>query len=216
MLLIMLVLAATPVVGYAQVAPVGASAQVHDASGKLLAVAAFRQASDQVTINLTFPDRAALSSTHAIQIHQFARCDAPDFSSAGPIFNPSGKQHGLLNPNGPMDGDLPSLVISTGGVAVYNISAPLVTLGPGPNSLLAPPGSSLVIFANADDDTSQPEGNAGARIACGVIVAGAPPPVTSGPLAGATDSRPDAAASVSIALLGGMLIGGGLLLRRRR
>ncbi|HEX8968711.1 MAG TPA: superoxide dismutase family protein, partial [Chloroflexota bacterium] len=162
-----------PATAVAQVPPVGASAQLHDAGGRLLATATFRQASDEVLINLVFPDRGALTGTHGIQIHDVGRCDPPDFSSAGGIFNPTRKQHGLLNPDGPMAGDVPSLVIGPIGVSGYNTTAPLVTLSPGPASLLKPGGTSLIIFAQPDDDLTQPDGQVGARIACGVIVAGA-------------------------------------------
>jgi Cu-Zn family superoxide dismutase len=200
----------------AQPPPIGASAQVVDANNRLLAVATFRQASDQVLINLTFPDRTSLSGTHGIQIHDVGRCDPPTFATAGGIFNPFGKQHGLLNPNGPMAGDLPSLVIGTSGVSTYNLSAPLVTLNTGTAALLRPQGTSLVIFANADDDTSQPEGNAGTRIACGVIVNGPPPTTPPTPLSAATGGQTGFTGAVLIAGVGALLIAAGLLLRRQR
>jgi Cu-Zn family superoxide dismutase len=208
--------AVTQQIAQAQVPPIGASAQLHDASGKVVAEATFRQASDEVLINLTFPDRTVMTGTHGIQIHQVGRCDPPDFSSAGAILNPGNKQHGLLNSNGPMAGDLPSLVIGPAGVAVYNISAPAVTLGPGPTSLLGPQGSALVIYSQADDDSSQPEGNAGVRIACGVIMAGGLPQPAAGPLAiPLAQAHLDTTDSILIALVGGLLITGGVLLRRR-
>ena len=86
-----------------------------DPNGRLIATATFREATDQVLINLTFPDRAALSGTHGIQIHEAGRCDPPSFASAVAVFNPFGKPHGLLNPDGPMAGDIPSLVIGPAG-----------------------------------------------------------------------------------------------------
>ncbi len=172
----------------------------------MIATATFREATDQVLINLTFPDRAALTGTHGVQIHELGRCDPPSFASAGGIFNPFGKPHGLLNPGGPMAGDVPSLVIGPAGVGVYNTAAPLVKLATGPAALLRPGGTSLVIFERIDDDLTQPEGNAGARIACGAIVAEIP----------ATSSASDRAPSLSIGGLGVLLIGAGLLLHRRK
>ena len=71
-----------------------------------------------------------------------------------------------------MAGDVPSLTIGPTGLAIYNTAAPLVKLSPGPESLLRQGGTSLVIFDGPDDDQSQPEGNPGARIACGVISPG--------------------------------------------
>jgi superoxide dismutase, Cu-Zn family len=188
----------------AQTPPIGASAQLVDTSGQVVAQASFREAPDQVLISLAFPDRSAFVGMHAIQIHEVGRCDPPEFSSAGGIFNPFGKQHGLKNPGGPMAGDVPSLSISPGGVSGYNTSAPLVKLGQGPASLLRPGGTSLVIFAQADDDQSQPEGNAGARIACGVIVPAGP---------NANDAL-DPLTAFLIAVLGVLVISAGIVLRR--
>lgn len=205
-----LILAAQP-----QPPSAGASAQVYDPSGRLIATATLREATDQVLINLSFPDRTALTGTHGIQIHDVGRCDSPNFSSAGAILNPFGKQHGLLNPAGPMAGDLPSLVIGPAGVGAYNTAAPLVKLNTGPAAVLKPGGTSLVIFERIDDDLTQPEGNAGARIACGVIVSStsAPPPTSSASASASSGSGLPSA--LVIGGLGAVLIGAGLMLRRR-
>lgn len=209
----------TLVAAQAQVQPasVAASARVYDRAGRLVATASFREATDEVLVNLAFPDRSALIGTHAIQIHESGRCDPPDFSSAGGVFNPFGNQHGLLNPDGPMAGDLPSLVIGPAGVGGYNLAARLVKVSTGPAALLRPGGAALVIFERSDDGLSQPEGNAGARIACGVIVAGtpggsgsAPTPARFGPATSPDDQR----ATLLVGGLGVLLIGAGLLLRR--
>ena len=193
--------------------PVGASAQLLDANARLVAVATFREAQDEVLVNLTFPDRNALTGTHALQIHEFGRCDPPGFASAGGIFNPFNKQHGLLNADGPMAGDLPSLVISSAGIGGYNTSAPLVKLTTGPAALLRPGGTSLLIFAQPDDDKSQPDGNVGARLACGVIVAG-PPGANTASAPGSAQRRPDLTDTLMIALVGGLLVATGVLMRR--
>jgi Cu-Zn family superoxide dismutase len=212
-----LALQVSPALVSAQGQPPGvsASAQLYDPGGRLIATATFREATDQVLINLTFPDRAALTGTHGIQIHEVGRCDPPNFASAGGIFNPFGKPHGLLNPTGPMAGDVPSLVIGPAGVGAYNTAAPLVKLNTGPAALLRPGGTSVVIFERIDDDLTQPEGNAGTRIACGVIVAagavaGGAPPIS------AANSPSGLPSAVLIGGLGVLLIGAGLLLRRQR
>jgi Cu-Zn family superoxide dismutase len=209
-----------PVLAGAQAPPV-ASALLHDAAGRLIATATFREASNQVLINFAFPDRAALTGTHAIQIHTVGRCDPPDFASAGGIFNPFGKQHGLKNGAGPMAGDLLNLTIGPTGLVAYNTSAPLATLSPGPASLMRLGGTSLVIFAQPDDDQTQPDGNAGARIACGAIVPGDAglTTATAGLAAALTQpatsgGNPDLPTAVLIAALGVLLIGAGVILRR--
>jgi Cu-Zn family superoxide dismutase len=174
----------------------GATAELRAADGQPLATATFTQAADQVLISIAFRTRTALTGTHAIQLHSVGQCTPPTFDSAGPIFNPTGRQHGLQNPDGPMAGDLPNLVIGPAGVAVYNLSAPLVTIP----DLLKGPGTALVIFAQPDDDRSPPEGNAGQRIACGVIRGTAP--------------STSLATSIVIGVMGGLLVAGGVVLRR--
>lgn len=107
---------------------------------------------------------------HAFHIHEKGACGTPDFASAGGHFNPFEKHHGLQNPAGPHAGDLPNITVGPDGKAKVEAVANLVTLKEGQkNSLLQPGGTSLVIHAGADDNVSDPAGNAGARIACGVI-----------------------------------------------
>ena len=98
-----------------------------------------------------------------------AQCDAPDFKTAGPHFNPESKKHGLQNPDGPHAGDMNNFTASKNGRAKATITNDRVTLGQGANSLLANGGVALVVHAKADDMKTDPAGNAGDRIACGVI-----------------------------------------------
>ena len=107
---------------------------------------------------------------HAFHIHGKGTCATPDFQAAGSHFNPFGKQHGMKNPAGPHAGDLPNITVRQDGKANVETVATLVTLKEGEkNSLFQAGGTSLVIHAGADDNVSDPAGNAGARIACGVI-----------------------------------------------
>ena len=106
---------------------------------------------------------------HAIHFHQTAACDPPAFTSAGPHFNPDNKEHGLGNPKGPHAGDMPNFTVVENGTAKTTVRDARVTLGDGPNSLFANDGTALVVHAKPDDGKSQPAGNAGDRIACGVI-----------------------------------------------
>jgi superoxide dismutase, Cu-Zn family len=109
--------------------------------------------------------------THGIHIHAVGRCDPLDFTSAGGHFNPEGRKHGQQNPEGAHAGDLPNLTVSADGSANVELLARDVVLGSETNShsLFPPTGTSLVIHANPDDAKTDPAGNAGARIACGVI-----------------------------------------------
>jgi superoxide dismutase, Cu-Zn family len=106
---------------------------------------------------------------HAIHFHREAKCDAPDFKSAGPHFNPDLKKHGLQNPEGHHNGDNPNFTVDAKGKAKISIVNNDVSLGNDTHSLFSNGGTSLVIHAKADDQKTDPAGNAGDRIACGVI-----------------------------------------------
>lgn len=107
---------------------------------------------------------------HAIHFHQTAKCEGPDFMSAGGHFNPAMKKHGLQNPDGHHVGDMNNFTVAAAGTAKVTISNADATLGSGANSLFSNGGTALMIHATADDMKTDPAGNAGARIACGVIV----------------------------------------------
>ena len=106
---------------------------------------------------------------HAIHIHQNAKCEAPDFKSAGGHFNPDGKKHGIDNPEGHHAGDMPNFTVSPAGKAKTTIENKDVNLGSDNHSVFSNGGTALVIHAKADDMMSDPSGNSGDRIACGVI-----------------------------------------------
>ena len=105
---------------------------------------------------------------HAFHIHSIGDCKPP-FKSAGGHFNPMEKAHGILNRKGPHAGDLPNIYVGDDGKLTFEVVADKVTLGKGKNSLHDNDGSAIVIHAGADDYSSDPAGNAGPRIVCGVI-----------------------------------------------
>ena len=106
---------------------------------------------------------------HAVHFHQDAKCDAPDFKSAGPHFNPDNKKHGLQNPEGHHAGDMPNFTVTQNGTSKSTIINKDVDLGSDSHSLFSNGGTALVIHAKPDDMKTDPAGNAGDRIACGVI-----------------------------------------------
>jgi superoxide dismutase, Cu-Zn family len=106
---------------------------------------------------------------HGIHIHQIALCDAPDFKSAGPHFNPDTKQHGMQNPQGPHAGDLANFTVAANGTAKIALPATRLTMDSGANSIFTNGGTALVVHAKADDMKTDPSGNSGDRIACGTI-----------------------------------------------
>lgn len=105
---------------------------------------------------------------HAIHIHTTGKCEPP-FTSAGGHFNPDMKHHGLNNPEGPHAGDMPNFMVKGNGTAKTTIIDPRVNMDDDAHSVFANGGTALVIHEKADDLKSDPAGNAGARIACGVI-----------------------------------------------
>jgi Cu-Zn family superoxide dismutase len=153
----------------AQVPTLGATAEVRDASGRVVANAEFREGRGEVLITILLPNPPVLSGTHAVHINDTGRCDPPAFTSSGNIFNPFNKKHGRQNPEGSEVGDLPNVNFTT-GLTSYNTTAVGATLGSGPGSLLTP-ARALVIFAGEDDQKTDPEGGAGMRIGCGLISA---------------------------------------------
>ncbi len=144
-----------------------AYATLKDANGKEVGRAIFTATPSGALLDLTLT--AAQPGVHALHIHAVGKCEGPDFKSAGPDFNPDRTKHGIMNPEGPHAGDLPNIHVPADGKLEVEVLNPVVTISQEA-ALLDTDGSSIVIHANADDYQTDPEGNAGAGIACGVIM----------------------------------------------
>ena len=144
-----------------------AKADLADSQGKKVGTAELTQTPDGVKIALTVSGLAP--GQHAFHIHAAGKCEGPDFKSAGGHFNPYNKKHGLKNPNGPHAGDMENIEVGADGTGTAEIVNKQVTLADGPNSLFHDGGTAIVIHASPDDNVTDPAGNAGARIACGLI-----------------------------------------------
>jgi Cu-Zn family superoxide dismutase len=145
-----------------------AQAGLVDPSGSPIGSASFVEQRQNVRIEITVTKLPP--GAHGVHLHAVGKCDGPDFASAGPHFNPTGAAHGVANPKGPHAGDLPNLEVGSDGRGTLVAFTSLVDLAPGASqSLLRAEGTAIVVHANADDDKTDPSGNSGGRIACGII-----------------------------------------------
>ena len=157
-----------------------ANASLKDRSGKAVGDIDLMQTQSGVLLKITVKDIPP--GEHAFHIHAVGKCEAP-FESAGPHFNPDNHKHGMMSGPGHA-GDMPNLHVPQSGELTVEILNPAITLVKGkPNSVFDADGSTVVIHAKADDYKSDPAGNAGDRIACGVIT-------ESGTAAAVGGSRP--------------------------
>lgn len=147
-----------------------AIAVLYDVNGALVGTAQLWQESNGL-VNVEIATLALPPGTHGIHFHAVGKCEGGStaFSTAGAHYNPLGKEHGLENPQGPHAGDAPNIVTPASGIGRVTFSTSRVLLTPGTISLFDVDGSAIVIHANADDQLSQPSGNSGARIACGIV-----------------------------------------------
>jgi Cu-Zn family superoxide dismutase len=146
-----------------------AMAKLIDADKKQVGEAHLQQTPTGILIQLSLSHIAP--GTHAFHIHQVGKCDVPDFKSAGGHFNPFEEEHGILNKDGQHAGDLPNIHVPESGTLTVEALTTHITLNQGKNQVLDPDGAALVIHSSSDDYRTNPAGDAGQRIACGVITA---------------------------------------------
>ncbi len=142
--------------------PAMATAEMRDPAGRLLARA---EADGQDALRVRVEAEGLAPGTYAVHVHQTGRCDPPGFETAGPHWNPTGRQHGSQNPLGPHHGDLPNLSVGANGSGSFEFVVPGTSLA----QAMDHDGAAIVVHAGPDDYRTDPSGNSGARIACGVL-----------------------------------------------
>jgi Cu-Zn family superoxide dismutase len=143
-----------------------AQSRLDDAEGTPVGMAYLRDTPAGVLLHVKFDGLPP--GTHAFHIHKTGKCEAPSFKSAGGHYAPQGHNHGFLDPNGPHAGDMPNIHVPESGKLEIEVLTGATSVQDG---LLAGDGTALVVHAGADDYHTDPAGDAGKRIACGVIEA---------------------------------------------
>ena len=147
-----------------------ASAELRDATGKPVGTVRLVEGGGIKGVTLSVEFAGATPGMHGIHVHTTGVCDgAAAFAGAGGHFNPTSAKHGIGAPGGPHAGDMNAAIVDPSGHSVFVVINPNVTLAAGPNSLLDADGSAIVLHAAPDDQKTDPSGNSGARVACGVI-----------------------------------------------
>ncbi|AUJ25898.1 MULTISPECIES: superoxide dismutase family protein [Virgibacillus] len=141
--------------------------EMYNSSGDMVGTASFHEQSDGVKVKVEL--EGLEPGFHGIHVHEYAKCEAPDFTSAGNHFNPTGAEHGLMHPEGNHLGDMPNIEADANGVINAELMMPETTLLDGKNSLIKGEGTSVIVTKNKDDGVSQPGGDSGERIICGTL-----------------------------------------------
>ena len=143
-------------------------AEIMDVQGKPVGTATLKE--DDKGVSLAVAVSGLPPGKHGIHVHAVGKCEPPEFKTAAGHFNPHGRKHGLKNPEGSHAGDLPNLEVGPDGSGQFTTTLTGTSLkARAPGSLRDGAGTSIVIHAGPDDETTDPAGNSGARIACGVI-----------------------------------------------
>lgn len=144
----------------------GAAASLAEPGGRVVGQASLTQESGGVRVRIAVEGLAA--GSYGAHLHRTGRCEGPSFDSAGAHWNPTGQQHGFRNPSGRHRGDLPNLVVRPNGRGTLDFTIRAAQLR-GEAAIVDADGAAVMIHAQPDDYRTDPSGNSGPRIACGVL-----------------------------------------------
>ena len=144
-----------------------ARADARDPAGRSIASATASTVANGIRVRVEANGLAP--GSYGVHVHAVGRCDAPGFESAGPHWNPANRQHGTQNPAGPHMGDLPNLLVGADGQGSFEMTIADARLSGGGSAMLDADGAAIVVHAGPDDYRTDPSGNSGSRIACGVF-----------------------------------------------
>ncbi len=148
-------------------APPAASAVLMNAQGQSRGTVAVYQTDAGIMVKVAASDLPP--GLHGIHIHDVGLCEGPDFKTAGGHWNPAARQHGLENPMGSHMGDAPNLVIAEDGTGTLEFTVAGAQVSTGTKPMLGGNGAAVVVHEKADDQRTDPTGDSGGRIACGVL-----------------------------------------------
>jgi len=137
----------------------GATVEMKNGQGQSVGTATLSSAKDG-GVSVALDLKNLTPGRHALHFHQTPSCEGPAFTSAGGHYNPENKKHGLQNPEGPHAGDMNNFTVLKDGTAKTTVVAPHMKMGVA---------AALVVHAGVDDLKTDPAGNAGDRVACGVV-----------------------------------------------
>lgn len=158
-----------PDIPYVNPPPPAAAATLTDGSGRTVGHAVLVQ--QGASVRMLLDVKGLPPGTKAVHIHEVGQCVGPSFNSAGGHVNPTRAEHGTANPRGPHAGDLPDITVEASGRGHLEVTLERVHVKKKtPGSLIEGDGSAIVVHERADDQKTDPDGDSGARIACGVLI----------------------------------------------
>lgn len=144
-----------------------ATAALVDAAGKPAGTATVTETTDGLRLDVLV--KGVTAGAHGLHVHAVGKCEAPDFASAGGHWNPTGHQHGHKNPKGPHGGDAPNLIANAQGSGSLRTWLGTALIATGATPLLDADGAAVILHADTDDEMTDPSGNSGKRVLCGIL-----------------------------------------------